>query len=99
MALDKDECIICLDPLDEGMCYRLGCTHILHKTCFEHYFERHFDMENNTIRCPVCQQALELQRIESLQLNIPNFISAGCCLLLSVLILTNMVYIATNYWF
>ena len=99
MTSSKDECIICLDPLNEGLCYRLECNHIIHKSCFQTYVEYKYDVENNTLLCPVCQQSLDVQRVESLHLKIPNVISSVCCVVLSILICTNMVYIAVHYWF
>lgn len=49
-----EECVICLDPMEEYTYYRFDCGHKMHKWCFRGYFSYHYDIESNFLRCPVC---------------------------------------------
>ena len=50
---EKDECPICLDPLDKGSACTLPCTHAFHPTCVEGL--RSYGI--NQV-CPMCRKEL-----------------------------------------
>ena len=50
---EKDECPICLDPLDKGSACTLPCTHTFHPTCVEGL--RSYGIKQV---CPMCREEL-----------------------------------------
>lgn len=62
---DISDCVICLDPMQEYTYYQFDCGHKMHKLCFSSYFEYHYDVENNFIRCPTCSANIYTSDIPS----------------------------------
>ena len=61
----ESECAICLDTLTPQTFYRLSCRHRLHKTCFLQYVQYNYDIENNSLLCPICKQPLEVNLVST----------------------------------
>ncbi len=57
----ESECAICLDPLEPETFYRFNCGHRLHQDCFKQYVQYKYDIENNSLLCPICKQDIEVK--------------------------------------
>lgn len=58
-----DECVICLEPLEQFSYYKFDCSHRMHRLCFKDYFKFNYDYEKNYVRCPLCASKLPTERV------------------------------------
>jgi hypothetical protein len=93
----NEECVICLDMLNDRDCCRLECGHHLHKDCLENYMDYNNNLEDNTIHCPTCQHPITKVYHDNV-LKVPRIVSGVCCVLVSILVMSNMVNLLTTYW-
>lgn len=87
----NEECVICLDMLDERECCRLECGHHIHTDCLEKYA----DYNTSDLRCPTCQHPITISQ-ETPQVH--HIVSTVCCVVISIIIMTNMIILVTTFW-
>ena len=66
----ESECAICLDPIEPDTFYRFKCTHRLHKNCFKQYVQYKYDIEKNSLLCPICKQDIEVKPVTDFRFKI-----------------------------
>ena len=55
--IDPDECMVCLEALNNQSCVRIKCCKcILHRECFKKWC-----VMNKGIHCPICHDCLQLK--------------------------------------
>lgn len=62
---NNDKCVICLEEMTETTTFVMSCCHKLHRDCFQTYFYYNYDIEANSICCPICRHGMEVERIEN----------------------------------
>jgi hypothetical protein len=55
-------CVICLDEMERSNTFIMGCSHKLHTVCFKTYFYYNYDIEANSICCPICRTRIDVER-------------------------------------
>ena len=61
MASQNEECAICLEPLDNEICY-LTCTHLYHLDCLTGWINRN-KQNRKPVTCPLCNSLFEINTI------------------------------------
>ena len=61
MASQNEECAICLESLDNEICY-LTCTHLYHLDCLTEWINRN-KQDRRPITCPLCNSLFEINTI------------------------------------
>ena len=61
--INIENCVICLDELNKSNTFVITtCSHKLHKVCFETYFHYNYDVEKNSISCPICRRIIPVEK-------------------------------------
>lgn len=82
----ESECAICLETLEPETFYRFNCSHRLHQDCFKQYVQYKYDIENNSLLCPICKQDIEVKPIRDYKTLV--------CASVSVTLVTSAVFLA-----
>ena len=61
MVFINEECAICLDLLDNEVCY-LSCSHFFHLDCLTDWINKN-NQNKTPIRCPLCNNLFEINTI------------------------------------
>jgi hypothetical protein len=86
-----EECVICLDMLNNRVCCSLECGHTMHDDCLKKYVSYN---DENGEHCPICQQPLVVQNTSY---KLQQIVSTTCCVFVSILAMTNIVYMGMTY--
>lgn len=67
LSENRNECVICLEPLIICSSYTFDCSHSIHYNCFHDYLYYNYDIQKNFVSCPICQKQFKITAYPSRQ--------------------------------
>lgn len=63
----EDECVICLEPLQDYKLTKLRCNHIIHKECINKFINSNCKLND---KCPICRAPITFYSNNKTTLNV-----------------------------